>query len=125
MICGDPHFRKPIYIFIWIYKQSFTGSLVAFPCHFPAPPSSPPENLAEHAKQKLWSPLKEEFTTKMKDRTSNNVGKPMPCLPPMTGNCLYYTTYTNGDDWGMVYGIALPTSVGIYLENEESNHEKG
>ena len=31
-----------------------------------------------------------------------NVGRTMPCLPPMTGNGKH-TTYKNGDDWGMVY----------------------
>ena len=25
----------------------------------------------------------------------------------------FYTTYKNGDDWGMVHGIALPTLVYI------------
>jgi len=64
----------------------------------------------------VWSPLKEEFATKSRIKTSNNVGKTMPCLPPMTGNGLYYTTYTNGDDWGKVYGIVLPALVGISWE---------
>ena len=35
-----------------------------------------------------------------------HVGKTMPCFPPMTGNGKD-TTYENGDDWGMVYGIVL------------------
>ena len=26
----------------------------------------------------------------------------MPFLPPMTGNGKQYTTYKNGDDWGMM-----------------------
>jgi hypothetical protein len=37
-----------------------------------------------------------------------NVGKTMPFLRPMTGNGKH-STYKNGDDWGMVFGIVLTT----------------
>ena len=37
-----------------------------------------------------------------------HVGNTMSFLPPMTGNG-NHTTYKNGDDRGMVYGIVSPT----------------
>ena len=36
------------------------------------------------------------------------MGKVMPLLTHFTGNGKH-TTYKNGDDWGMVYGIVLLT----------------
>jgi hypothetical protein len=34
--------------------------------------------------------------------------------PPMTGNG-NRTTFKNGDDWGVVYGVALPTLYNVFF----------
>ena len=52
------------------------------------------------------------FTHIDHDDNSNNVGKTMLFLPPMTGNG-NHTTHKNGDDWGggLLYSIGDINSI--------------
>jgi hypothetical protein len=43
--------------------------------------------------------------------------------PPMTGNG-NRTTFKNGDDWGVAYGVALPTLYNVFLQRKHINDFK-